>query len=113
MASIKKRLKSIEKTLGRFAAGEKRIVDLIVGLVTEHVERRVSERIEARLSEVKDEIIEGLGCRFLEREEVQQLVEESMLRALKKHDDERRDGEERFAEAVARAVEATRRSEQP
>lgn len=108
MASVKKRLKNIEKTLGRFAAGEKRIVDLIVGLVTEHVERRLSEHFDARLAEAKDQIVEELARRFPEREDVQQLVEESVLRALRRHDDDRRGGEERLVEAIARAMDARR-----
>ncbi|MBO6939334.1 MAG: hypothetical protein JJ863_30470 [Deltaproteobacteria bacterium] len=111
MASIKKRLKNIEKALQGFAAGEKRIVDLIVGLVAEHVERRVAERFEVRLAEATHEIIEELGRRFPEREDVQQLVEESVLHALRRHEDERRNEEERFAQGVARAVELARKNE--
>lgn len=105
MAGIKKRLKNIEKTLARFAAGEKRIVDLIVGLVTEQVERRLGDRMDEKLARLKDEIVEDLGRRFPEREDVQRVVEESMLRALQKHEQQSRGVEERMVEAVARAIE--------
>ncbi len=105
MAGTKKRLKNIEKTLARFAAGEKRIVDLIVGLVTEQVERRLGDRFDAKLARMKDEIVEDLGRRFPEREDVQRVVEESVLRALQKHEQQSRNVEERMVEAVARAIE--------
>ena len=105
MASKKKRLKNIEKTLARFAADEKRIVDLIVGLVTEQVGRRLGDHFDAKLAQVKDQIVEDLARRFPEREDVQRVVEESVLRALQKHEDASRGIEERMVEAVARAIE--------
>jgi hypothetical protein len=105
MAGTKKRLKNIEKTLARFAAGEKRIVDLIVGLVTEQVERRLGDRFDERLARLKDELARDLGRRFPEREDVQRLVEESVLRALQRHEEQSRGAEERMVEAVARAIE--------
>ena len=94
MASIKKRLKNIEAILARFAAGEKRLVDLIVGLVVENLEERIGHHLEGMadhiVERVHERVVDDLGRRFPDEDDVRTMIKRVVLEALHEHDAELR-----------------------
>lgn len=86
MASVKKRLKGIQATLSRFAGDEKRIVDLIVGLTTERMERLLDRRLQGLESRLREQIVRDMEGRVPGQKEIDEAVERSVLRALEKRD---------------------------
>ncbi|MAQ14733.1 MAG: hypothetical protein CMN30_08045 [Sandaracinus sp.] len=101
MAKTKKRLKRIEGLLERFAASEKRLVDLIVGLTVENLERRLGQHFERGAHELRESIVEELSRRL--EGALEERVERAVLRALEKHRRDEAELERRAAEIARRA----------